>query len=168
MNPQDKNRLIFWILLFLVIVNLSAVIAFFAFNRHTETVSCNAMQPQCGKAFECELGLSEEQVREVDVINSEYQSKSSPIVQAIRNIRSDILDELSSESPDTTYINEKSNELCDLQLQLQQANFTQFLGLKKVCDPDQAKRLSALYKELYGCAGMGNRDGGMHRHKPGQ
>ena len=168
MNPHNKNRLIFWILIFLVIVNLSALVTFFSFNRNSEEVTCNAMQPQCGKAFQSELGLSHEQVQKVELINSEYQANSSPIVNEIRKIRSDILDELSSETPDTSYINQKSNELCDFQLQLQQANFTQFLELKKVCDPEQAQRLSALYRELYGCAGMENSEDRMHRHRSGQ
>jgi hypothetical protein len=168
MYPQNKNRLIFWIMIFLVIVNLSALITFFTFNRTKEEVTCDAMQPQCGKAFQCELGLSEGQLQKVDLINSEYQAVSSPIVDEIRNIRSDILDELSSEVPDTVYINQKSGELCDFQLKLQQANFTQFLELKKVCDPEQAQRLSALYRELYGCAGMGKGEGRMRRHRGGQ
>ena len=168
MNSQNKNQLIFWILIFLVIINLSALVTFFSFKRNTEEVTCDALQPQCGQAFKSELGLSQEQVQKVELINSEYQAISSPIVNDIRNIRSDILDELSSEAPDTSYINQKSGELCDFQLQLQQANFTQFLELKKVCDPEQAQRLSALYRELYGCAGMGNGEGRMHRLRNGQ
>jgi hypothetical protein len=168
MYPQNKNRLIFWIMIFLLIVNLSALITFFTFNRNKEEVKCNAMQPQCGKAFQCELGLSEQQLQKVDLINAEYQSVSGPIVDEIRNIRSDILDELSSEAPDTVYVRQKSAELCDFQLLLQQANFTQFLELKKVCDPGQAQRLSALYRELYGCAGMGTGEGSMHRHMGGK
>jgi hypothetical protein len=168
MNPQNKNRLIFWIMLFLILVNLSALGTFFYFGRDTEEVTCDVMQAKCGKALECELGLSGEQIEKVDMINAEYLAKSSPIAAEIRNIRSDILDELSSDQPDTSFINQKSSELCDFQLQLQQANFTQFLDLKEVCDPEQAQRLSALYRELYGCAGMAGSAGRMHRHKTGQ
>jgi hypothetical protein len=164
MNAQNKNRLIFWILIFLVIINLSALITFFTFQRHTEKVACDSMQPQCGQAFKIELGLSQDQVQKVELINSDYQATSSPIVNTIRNIRSDILDELSADVPDTIYINEKSNQLCDFQLQLQKANYTQFLELKKVCDPDQAQRLSALYRELYGCKGMGKGEGKILEH----
>jgi len=165
MYTQNKNRLIFWSLILLVIVNLSTLATFFTFNRHTEDMTCDAMQPQCGMAFKSELGLSQEQLMKVDLINSDYNTVSSPIVNEIRNIRSDILDELSSEEPDTLYISQKSIELCDFQLNLQQANFTQFLDLKKVCDPEQAQRLSALYRELYGCASMGNGKSRMHKHR---
>jgi len=168
MNTLNKNRLIFWILIFLVIVNLSALATFFTFRSHNEEVVCDAMQAQCGNAFKSELGLSEEQSRKVELINADYQLVSGPIVKEIRNIRSDILDELSSEVPDTSYINKKSTELCDFQFQLQQANYTQFLELKKVCDPEQVQRLSALYRELYGCTGMGSDEGRMHRHRAGQ
>lgn len=169
MNPANRNRLIFFILIFLVIVNLSAVVTFFTYRSHNnEVVVCDAMQAECGNAFKSELGLSEEQSRKVEAINVDYQQASSPVVEKIRDIRSSILDELSSDLPDTTYLKQKSDELCDLQLQLQKANFTQFLELKKVCNPEQAQRLSALYRELYGCARMGNATGRMHRHMGGQ
>lgn len=166
MNPLNKNRLIFFILIFLVLVNLSALVTFFAYRNHSnDVVVCDAMQAQCGNAFKSELGLSEDQTRKVEAINADYQASSSPIVEKIRDIRSGILDELSADVPDTAYIRQKSNELCDFQLQLQQANFTQFLELKKVCDPQQAQRLSALYRELYGCARMENGQGRMRIHR---
>lgn len=168
MELQNKNRLIFWILFFLVIVNLSAIATFFIISRGSDNPVCDAADFQCGKAFEFELGLSPEQAEQVGVINSEYHTRSRPIANEIRQIRSEILDELSSERPDTSFIEVKSNELCDFQLQLQQLNFTQFLELKKVCDPEQAQRLSALYRELYGCARMSNQEGRMHRHRPGR
>jgi hypothetical protein len=169
MNTLNKNKLIFFILLFLVLVNLSALVTFFTFRSHTDdVVVCDPMQSQCGNAFKSELGLSEDQARKVEMINADYQDASGPIVEKIRNIRSDILDELSEEVSDTSYLKQKSGELCDLQLQLQQANFTQFIELKKVCDPAQAQRLSALYRELYGCARMGNGQGKMHQHRGGQ
>lgn len=166
MNSSNKNRLIFFVLLFLVIVNLSALATFFIYRSHqNEVVVCDAMQAGCGNAFKSELGLSEDQSRKVEVINSQYQEASGPVVAQIRNIRSEILDELSAEIPDTLYLKQKSSELCDLQLRLQKANFTQYLELKKVCDPGQAQRLSALYRELYGCARMGNGRGRMQRHR---
>ena len=165
MNPLNKNKLIFFILIFLVLVNLSALVTFFTYRSHNnEVVVCDAMQAECGNAFKRELGLSEEQSRKVEMINADYQASSSPIVEKIRDIRSDILDELSADVPDTSYLKQKSGELCDVQLQLQKANFTQYLELKKVCDPGQAQRLSALYRELYGCARMGNGQGRMQRH----
>jgi hypothetical protein len=165
MNPTNKNRLIFFILLFLVMVNLSALVTFFTYRNHqNEAVVCDATQAECGNVFKSELGLTEEQTRKVDLINSEYQEASGPFVAQIRNIRSEILDELSAEIPDTLFLKLKSGELCDLQLQLQKANFKQYLELKKVCDPEQAQRLSALYREMYGCVRMGNGSRRMHRN----
>jgi hypothetical protein len=168
MDTLHKNRMIFWVLMFLVVVNLSALVTFFTFRSHKEVASCETMGPQCGQAFKSELGLSPGQVEKVEKINADYQSASVPIVEQIRNIRSDILDELSKEVPDTSFIRLRSGEICNFQLELQQANFTQFLELKKVCDPGQAKKLSALYRELYGCSGMGEGKGTMERHMGGR
>jgi hypothetical protein len=166
MNATNKNRLIFFILLFLVLVNLSALVTFFTYRHHqNDVVVCDAAQVECGNVFKSELDLTEEQTRKVDVINAEYQEASGPFVAQIRKIRSEILDELSADNPDTLFLKQKSGELCDLQLHLQKANFKQYLELKKVCDPSQAQRLSALYREMYGCVHMGKAGARMHRHR---
>jgi hypothetical protein len=151
MESIQKNRLLFWTLLFLILVNLSALATYFFFPGKPAVVNCKdaAMGPGC--ALHTELNLTAEQIRLVDRINSDYQQVSGPISAKIKALRTGILDELASDMPDTLIIQQASLEISGLQSQLHNENIKHYLELKKVCTPEQARLLSNLYRDLYGC-----------------
>jgi Spy/CpxP family protein refolding chaperone len=151
MESLQKNRLLFWTLLFLVVVNLSALATYFLFPKKPAIVACSdgPMQPGC--ALHMELNLTDEQIGQVDNINSAYQEVSRPVSEKIKELRAAILDELASDTPDTSAIQGISREISVLQSQLHNENIKHYLELKKVCTPEQARLLSNLYRDLYGC-----------------
>ena len=62
-------------------------------------------------------------------------------------------------------------EIALLQKQMQNASVDQYLALKEICTPDQCKRLSALYYELYGYQfkdDNGQENKRQHRHRGGR
>jgi Spy/CpxP family protein refolding chaperone len=151
MESIQKNRLLFWTLLFLVVVNLSALATYFIFPKKPAVAECSEDNMNPGCALHMELNLTDEQIRLVDGINSGYQQVSRPISEKIKTLRADILDELASDTPDTLIIQSVSLEISVLQSQLHNENIKHYLELKKICTPDQARLLSNLYRDLYGC-----------------
>jgi Spy/CpxP family protein refolding chaperone len=162
----DKNRLLFWTLLVLVLINISALITFFMFTRTGETTSCASPGKQQCYAFREELGLTDDQNSQVMEINRIYRDSAHPIAAAIREARASVLHELEKENPDTNYLNSQLNTISDLQFKIQKENLRQYMALKRVCTPEQAQKLSALYHELYGCPMQAEQF--KHRHRRGQ
>jgi len=165
METYRKNRLLFWTLIFLIVVNLSAVATFFFFPRGPKPMRCedNIASPGC--IYQTQLDLTDEQTKKVDSLSEDYQQISRPIADQIKNTREQMLEELSADKPDTLVLNELSRKLSQLQGRLQHENMKHYLALKEVCTPDQALRLSNLYRELYGCPMQGPGKGMQHRHK---
>lgn len=163
MESLYKNRLLFWVLLFLVIANLSALASYFFFPVKQTEVSCLNDPNAPGCVLHSTLDLTEEQVQLVDGINASYQEVSRPISEEIKKLRADIVDELASDEPDTVHINQLSQEISIQQNQLHRANIRHYLELKKVCNTDQAMRLSNLYREIYGCPMQEEGKGMKHR-----
>lgn len=151
MNFFSKNRLIFWVLIVLVLINLSALASFFLFNKKQSPASCCSPAEQQCVAFRDELNLSTEQTEKVASINKKYMDSAGPVASAIKDTRAAILTELDMEVPDTMQLNTLTNKLAWLQMKIQQENIKQYSELKRVCTPEQAHRLSALYRDLYGC-----------------
>ena len=165
MNFFHKNRLVFWVLIVLVVINLSALISFFFFTRAETPVQCCSPEEQQCTAFRDELNLTAEQTRQVGVINKKYQESAAPIALNIKEIRASILTELEKERPDTAQLDKFTNQLAELQLKIQKENIKQYTELKRVCTQEQAHWLSALYRDLYGCP---MQDGQMqHRYRQG-
>lgn len=172
MNFFLKNRFVFWLLIFLVVINLSALITFIVFFSKNTTASAQQSQENPGMAFGKELSLSPSQSEKVEIILADYRNSTEPVTTNIRNYRTQLLVELSNDKPDTTLLNRYIEEICQLQKQLQKASVRQYLALKGICNPGQCQRLSELYFELYGFQGqgkgMGKGRGMKHRYGRGQ
>jgi len=173
MNFFSKNRFVFWLLIFLVIINLTALITFLVFFHNNSSASSQQLpKNQGGMKFRKELSLSTAQSEKVDVILTDYRDSTEPIASNIRNCRAQILEELAKDKPDTTVLNKYVEDLCSMQKQMQKASVNQYMALKQICNPAQCQKLSALYFELYGCQGnckgMGQGKGMMHQYRRGQ
>lgn len=170
MNSFPINRVVFWLLISLIVILLSALITlvvFFSNNRYT--VSRQKIE-NTGVIFRKELALSDSQSEKVGNILAQYKNTTNPLVAEIRDHRLQMLDELAKESPDTIMLNRYMSEISELQKQMQKASLKQYTDLKKICTPEQCKRLSALYFELYGFQGQGKGagKGQMHRYRGGR
>jgi Spy/CpxP family protein refolding chaperone len=166
MNFMQRNRLIFWALIILVVINISALISFFLFTKAQAPAPCCSPEEQQCMAFRDELNLSAGQSLKVNEINKKYSASAEPIATSIKETRSAILTELEKDDPDTLRLDVLTNQLALLQLQIQRENIKQYSALKQVCTQEQAHRLSALYRDLYGCPML---DGQMkHRYRHGQ
>ncbi len=166
MNFFHRNRFIFWVLIILVAINISALVSFFLFSKPPAAAPCCSPEEQQCIAFRDELNLSADQNQQVTAINKVYTESAEPIAATIKEMRASILTELEKESPDTLQLNTFVAQLAVLQMKIQKENIKQFSALKRVCTPDQAQRLSALYRDLYGCP---MQNGQMkHRYRHGQ
>lgn len=169
METPQKNRLLFWLLIFLILVNLSAL-STYLFIRQADPQAESCEKGNDGKMWQDELNLSDVQAAEVKAINARHRDIAEPVAAEIRNNRALILEELEHATPDTIKLDSLVKMLTGLQNQLQKANIRQFLELKTVVNADQALKLSSLYREAYGCPmKQGNDKGGnQHRHGKGR
>ena len=170
MKIFSNNRFVFWIMIFLVLINLTALATYFVYTRKNVSPVVLPRELKQGIALRQELSLSPDQSRKVNEINLTYQANSQSIISAIREKKAELLDELSKTNSDTLMVAKLIDEVGDEQKKLQQANVKQFLDLKEVCTPEQTQKLSQIYAELYGCKGQGQGGGGgmKHRHRYGQ
>jgi hypothetical protein len=172
MNFFSKNKVVFWLMIFLVVINLSALVTFLVFFSKNTTESKLQPRENPGMAIRKELSLSVPQSEKVEAVLADYRNTTEPITTNIRNYRSRLLEELAKDNPDTTVLNKCGEEICLLQKQMQKASVKQYMALKEICNPAQCQRLSALYFELYGFQGkgqgMGRGKGMMHQYRGAQ
>ena len=159
MNIFNTNRIVFWILIFLVLINITALATYYFNIRKPSGEAIPNSGYKAGIALKEELKLAPEQSLKVNQINAVYQATSTPIVAEIREKKANLLVELSKENTDTTLVVELAEEVVIGQKKLQLANIRQFLDLKKVCTPEQTQKLSQIYAELYGCENKGQGKG---------
>jgi Spy/CpxP family protein refolding chaperone len=174
MNIFNNNRTVFWILIFLVLINITALATYFIYMRKPASEPGPGSGFKHGIALKQELSLTPDQSLKVNEINATYKVLSEPIVAAIKEKKADLLEELSKENTDNNLVAKLADDVVTEQKKLQMANIKQFLDLKKVCTPEQTQKLSQIYSELYGCEnkgqgnGQGKGQGKGNRHRYGQ
>ena len=170
MNIFNNNRTVFWILIFLVLINITALVTYFIYMRKPAGESVPGSGFKQGIALKQELSLTPDQSIKVNEINAAYKASSGPIIEAIREKKAVLLEELSKANTDNNLVAKLADDVVLEQKKLQMANIKQFLDLKKVCTPEQTQKLSQIYSELYGCKnqGMGRGQGKGMRHRHGQ
>jgi hypothetical protein len=170
MNFFNKNRLIFWLLLFLVVINISALLTFILFYSTQKKQKSENADLQSFKVFQNELSLTPDQSEKVCSINAKYRILSEPVSSALKEKRSELLEELSTKKPDTLLLKRYAEEIGNLQKELQIASIRQYLDLKVVCDSCQCQKLSLFYFQLYDSKGQGKGMGRQmqHRNRYGQ
>ena len=171
MNSQFlRTRAAFWGMIFMIVLNGAVLITFFIRSQPEESVPSQDCRQgnAAGTALIEELGLTGEQKTRVLAINEQYRSSAEPVAGEIRDNRGKILSELEAEKPDTILIRQCIDTIARLQADIQLKNIQQYLDLKEVCTPEQALRLSAIYRNLYGCPMKGNNMQNRHKHRHGQ
>jgi Spy/CpxP family protein refolding chaperone len=165
METYKKNRLLFWLLIVLVVINVAALASFFIYSGKPKEVACKEQSGMSCTGLCKELNLTGSQGVKVEEINKNYVANAGVLSASIKEMRASILDELNREKPDSVVINTLVRELSKLQSMLQHENIRQYLELKKVCTPEQAQQLSGIYRDLYGCPMQGR--GAKNQHRRG-
>jgi len=160
MNYFNKYRVVFWIMILMIAINISGLTSFYFYykaNKTTvaDTASCNAT---C-RFLDEQLAMSTAQSVKVSEINKKFREKTEPVVTEIKNIRTALLDELTSEKTDTAKLNQYTEKIGELQKQLQKAAIVQFQQLKQICTPSQCLKLSDIFSEVYCCRKTGQEEG---------
>lgn len=165
MNYFSKYRIVFWIMILVIVINVSAFTSFlFYYKSNRAAVADTASCSGTCRFLNEQLALTPGQSARVKEINNEFRSRTEPVVAEIKSTRTALLDELSLDTPDTAKISACSSKISDLQKILQKAAIVQFQQLRQVCNPEQCLKLSAIYSEIYGCSKMNQGKGMQQRH----
>lgn len=173
MDLFSKNRIVFWLLIFLIVVNIAALATYFInIGSRSQTVAEQPNAPQ-GITLSEELSLSPDQSKRANEVNYRFRESNESLFMAIREKKRVLVEELAKEKTDTAVVAKLAGEIGEAQGRVQLSNAKQFLELKKICTPDQTQKLANIYADLYGCQreGQGRGPGngqGRHRHRYGQ
>jgi Spy/CpxP family protein refolding chaperone len=173
MDLFNKNRLIFWLLIFLVVMNIAALATYFINGHKSSHITADQVSTGQEITLSEELSLSPDQSKLAGEVNRRFRESNEPLFDAIREKKSALVDELARPETDTAVIVKLAAEVGDAQGNIQLSNAKQFLELKKICTPEQTQKLANIYAGLYGCQrngpGRGPGNGqGRHRHRYGQ
>jgi len=160
-----KKRFSFWLVLFLLVVNITTITTILYHIYSDKTAASTAtVNKDAGKIITTELALNTQQKNLFSSINNAYNEKSNPILDQLTDKRSEMLAELGEANPDTAILKTIAKEIGELHTTLKLLTIEYFLELKKICTEDQQQRLSEMYNDLLQSEGHFKGYGKQYRH----
>ena len=141
-----KERIIKWLNIFLLIINVSAFVTFLMMNwqtsaEHNEKFSSDEL-------LRTELGLTPEQFRKVSALNNDVFRLYQVYLDKKCEMNFELVDELSSEIPSDLKMDSLSNRIGQLDAALKKQTVRHFKNVKSVCNEKQKVLLDQLLKEM--------------------
>jgi Spy/CpxP family protein refolding chaperone len=170
MNYFSKNKILGWLILIGLIINIVAISTIlYKRNSFVRDNYEKDFQPHPSpiEFIKKELNLTEEQAAKFAIIKEESKKEAKVIFDSLRIKRSDLMAILAHDNPDIQSINTISNEIVVLQSKLLQHSIKQYLELKKILTKEQQLKFIEIYKDIFGCENMKHRRGGRGKHHGG-
>jgi Spy/CpxP family protein refolding chaperone len=143
-----KKNLVILFLVLLTIVNIVAL-ATFAYHRFHPKMPFPPMErPDTPERFiKRELDLNEEQAKEFESQAKRFQEEIAPIRDSLEAKRSDLMNEIMAEKPSLDKLNQLSEEIGALHVELEKRTSMHLLKGKSLLNPEQQKKFFSLFKE---------------------
>ena len=178
MDIFSKNRLMGWLVVILVILNLGMLITFWVSRprgphpdgRKPDKNGINMERPgNPGEFLETELGFNDEQSSRYKELRKEHREKADEIISETRKLKDSFFELLSQPDADSGEVTEMANEIGAKQTELDLLTFNHFKEVRAICTDEQKKKFDDIIEEvLKGMAGTKNGPPGNRRGPRGE
>lgn len=156
---MDKRKLLIGLILFLLITNavtvLTVVINTSRSSVKNQSDNKSAVEtpgaiPETQRTlfFTNELKLDSEQQEKFRNIHRDYMRGARAISAEMSHLRDVLLDAMDQDQPDTSRMNELSEQIGVKHTELKKLTVQYYIGLKAICNPDQQERLYELMRKI--------------------
>lgn len=158
MNYFSKIKLGAWLVIILTAINI-ATFATILYKNHKEKCKVEKKEEMRSKRdrfryfLKEEVKLTESQRATYDSSLCNYFERSVNIFYKQEALRLKVIEELSTENPDTAELFSLSNAMGENYIQLKKDLIVHFVNCRKLCNPEQKKMLNPLYPILIGPEG---------------
>jgi len=143
-----KNKLAFLFLVLLTIVNVSALVTMGYHRLHFERHSPPVCPPKSPESFiRQELNLNEKQAKEFESQAKRFREEIEPIRDSLESKKSDLINEIMGEKPNQDKLNQLSEEIGALHVELENRTSLHLLEGKSLLTPEQQQKFFSLFKE---------------------
>jgi hypothetical protein len=152
------KKWIIWFAILLLVINITAIVTILHTRKQEQTAEEITQQnlasdlsslKYSGRWFRDELGLTGEQMRELQRFNPAFRQKVRNINFELTEKRMLMLDEMAAENTDTSILNSLSDSIGMLHSELKKATYLYYLEFKKMASPEQQVRLRQIFSQVF-------------------
>ena len=149
MKKMNKKYLIYWVNIILLMLN-TALLVFFCFTPE-KTIYKNEDSTISNEFLRKELDFTDEQYKLINELDKDVLRRHQTVLKLLCQRRYQMLNELAKPNPSTEELNKIATSVGHLHKALKTQTARHLLNIKKVCTPEQSKKLekcSSIYWRL--------------------
>lgn len=150
----NKTRILIWIIIALVILNISTLASIFwhkyQFKHHWDNQKEMNMNEgsRMGKHLFEKLHLTDLQKEKFHQTHLQFKEMDKVVIDKMFSYRQKMLNELKKPETDTLILNQYSREIGDLHVQLKMNTIKLYTELKSICTPEQQDSLAIIFTDI--------------------
>jgi len=155
MISKNKYRILIWIVVILVAINLSMGISYFYHKKqdkklteHVEEAAIEMPAQQRARFFREHLNLNRGQLEKFRELNRSFNRTAWTITHQLQTLRLEMVQELGNENPDAEKLDSISANIGLLHKQLKNETISYYLGMREVCDEEQKQKLNEIFMSM--------------------
>ena len=160
MDLQKKYRVMLWVAVALLALNVATIASLFYHTRMGNDAATvdrpeelnsemEAIRAEMGaRFFRDQLMLDSAQMGQFREINRKYNRSTHFIARELEFLRRDMVDVLGSDQPDTLKLNKIHNQIGKNHAELKRLTSDYYLEMKAVCTPEQQKILQEVFRGM--------------------
>ena len=152
MDILTQKRFMFWLILLLVVLNLSmtALVWQSSMDKKIKPPIEDSRSSRRTLTFlQRELGFTDAQIEDYDRLRQKHQNEIRPLIESMRQAKREMMQEIFQAQPDTLHAMHIAREIGEKQTRIEKLTFNHFLQLKELSGPDQVKNLHVLVEEFF-------------------
>lgn len=156
MNIQTKYKILFFVCLVLLAMNVATIGTLVYHARQSEKQAVQVQQEKSTTAqgetgtryFREQLNLDMQQTEKFREINREYNRASNRLARQLEIHRIDMVEMLGSDQPDTLSLRKISHEIGVKHEELKNLTIHYYLDMKSVCNEEQKEKLRSIFRGM--------------------
>ncbi len=150
MSYFNKNRVLLWIVVAVLIINLTATVTIIYKMQHPPKRDFHKNERPCAQAYlENELHLTPGQNEEFKRLKKAHHDSVFVLHKMMKEKRAIISENMVKPEPDTTLLYNTTEELGMLFAQTRKLYISHYFELRKVCNPEQQEKLAKIYTRVF-------------------
>lgn len=149
-----KTRILIWAVIALVIFNLATIATIFFHQREKDFAFLRrpgrpeVPAPLGGRIIKERLHLNEEQMAQFKKFNMQFRDSSKNIMIQMHEMRSNMMECITSPNPDTVEFNRLNLKLGQMHVTMKKNLVDFYFNLRSICDKQQQEILSVSMREM--------------------
>lgn len=141
---NSKNRILFFLVIFLLITNMAMLIYFTSFEKHSAKAnhSENKRGPVTSFLLN-DLGFSKEQMDMVDSLKKEHRAASKPLFDELGKSKDNFYALIGHPGLNDSLLKSAAKEIGERQAALDLQFFQNFISFRKLCTPQQLSKFDS-------------------------